>query len=142
MPQTCLKSYSTDFPQLGLCTSSGHVANEACCTIRWHVEINDTDYPLDDTKNMANIDLATILISPHADLVSSYNNSPIKWKCSNPFLFTLLTTLCQWCVQDSIFRSPKHPMHITTTCIIRKFPRYKEWQKGKGPKYQIWQRFN
>ena len=68
-----------------------------------------------------------MLITSYDNLVLSYNNNKIKWKCGSHFLFTLLPTLCEWYVQDSVFRSDAYPTHITSTHVISKFTRYKEW---------------
>ena len=128
------KHYSTHLPQLGLHTSSGHLAKEACCTMAWHTNIKDECFPLMDNKTLTGSNLSTMLITSYKNLVESYNNSEIKWKCGNHFLLTLLPTLCEWCVQDSVFRSGTHPTNVTTTHVIRKFSRHKEWAECQRKK--------
>ena len=53
------KSYSTDSPQIGLHTSSGHLEKEAWSTMSWCVNTNDTDFPLTNNKALTGSDLAT-----------------------------------------------------------------------------------
>ena len=53
--------------------------------------------------------------------------SLLKWECGKHFLFVLLPTLCEWHIQDSVFRSHAYPTHITTIYVTIKFLQYKEW---------------
>ena len=113
--------------QLGLHTSSGYLDKEACSTMSWCFNIKDINHALFSNEFLAGSNLATTIIDTHQKLVNSCNDSNVKWKCGSHFLFTVLPTMCEWFVQDSTFRSCMHPKHITTTCVTRKFLRYKEW---------------
>ena len=87
-----------------------------------------------DNKILEGSDLSTMLIASYENLVESYNHSKIKWKCGNHFLFSLLSTLCEWCVQGIVFRSGACTRHVTTTDVISKFPQFKEWAGGQREK--------
>ena len=93
----------------------------------WHMNINDTDFPLMDNKILTGSNSVTMLITSYDNLSETYNDSEIRLKCGNHFLFIFLPTLCEWRVQDIVFRSHPCPTYITTTYVISKFPRHKEW---------------
>ena len=121
------KNHSTDLPQIGLHASCGHLCDEAYSTMSWYVDINDKEHPLIDNKVLTNSNLANMLIDKYEDYASSCSNSNVKWKCGHHFLFTVLPTICEWYVQDSVFRSIAYPKHIATTCVTSKFSRCKVW---------------
>ena len=75
-----------------------------------------------------------MLIDKHQNYVNSYINSKVKWECGDHFLFKLLPTMCEWCLQDSVFQSLSCPKHITTTYVISKFSRCKEWAERQRNK--------
>ena len=83
---------------------------------------------------LTNSDLAATLIDEHQDCVNSYDDGNAKWKCGRHFLFNVLPTMCEWHVQDSVFRSMACPKHITTTYVTSKFSRYKEWTERQRVK--------
>ena len=93
----------------------------------WHINVNDEACPLINNNELTNSDLAAMIIDKYQDHVNSHKNSNVKWKCGSHFLFTILPTTCEWCVQDSVFRSIACPKHITTTYVTSKFSCYKEW---------------
>ena len=94
---------------------------------RWNIDANDEEHPFIKNSILSKMDVARILIPKYDYYGEKCKNNNVNWHCLDNFMFRLLPFLSEIFVRDEIYRTPAYPVHQTSLCLLKVFPRCAKW---------------